>query len=313
MKYVVTGGAGFIGSHIVEELVKKGEDVVVIDNLSAGTNNLPDLPKDILEKIKFIKGDICDLNLLKEEFQDVDFVLHHAALISVRESVEKKDEYTAVIHEGTRNILEAARLNNVKRVVFASSCAVYGNTNIIPQTEQLETNPLSPYAELKLSAEKLCNEYYKKHGLKTIILRYFNVFGPRQSPDSTYAGVIPLFIKKVLNNETPNIYGDGEQTRDFVFVKDIVNVNLLACKANAGFGEPINIGTGQETSVNKILFLINKHLNKNVKPNFAPEKKEELKRACSDNTKAEKLLGFKAKYGFEQGLKETIEWIKTLD
>nr|MCK4929920.1 NAD-dependent epimerase/dehydratase family protein [Nanoarchaeota archaeon] len=197
-----------------------------------------------------------------------------------------------------------------KRVIFSSSCAVYGDTDQIPTKEDVQTNPLSPYAQLKLEGEKLCKEYYKKYGLKTISLRYFNVFGPKQNPDSEYAGVIPLFIKKVLNNKHPIIYGDGKQTRDFVFVKNIVNANLLACRANNGFGESINIGSGKETSVNRILMLINKYLNKQIKPRFASERKGELRRSCSDNSKAENILGYKEKYGFEEGLKVTIEWVK---
>ncbi|KYK25286.1 hypothetical protein AYK26_02280 [Euryarchaeota archaeon SM23-78] len=307
MKYVITGGAGFIGSHLVEELVKIGADVVVIDNLSIGRK---EVLRDVLNQISFVKGDITDFELLKKELEGCDFVLHHASLISVIESVEKPELYRKVNLEGTRNVLEAARLNNVKRVIFSSSCAVYGNTDKIPQTESMKPEPLSPYAQFKLKAEKLCDEYYKKHKLKTFILRYFNVFGPRQSSESQYAGVIPLFIKKVLNNETPIIYGDGNQTRDFVFVKDIVKANLLACKAKAGFGEPMNIGSGKEIRVNQILRLINKNLNKEIKPLFAPERKGELRRACSDNSKAEKMLGYKNKYDFEQGLRATIEWVK---
>lgn len=310
MKYIVTGGAGFIGSHVVEELVKKGEDVVVIDNLSTSKG---ELLKNFLNKIKFVKGDIRNFELLKKELKGADFVLHYAALISVIESFEKIDVYKEVNLKGTKNVLEAARLNNVKRVVFASSCAVYGNTNKIPQTETIETRPLSPYARFKLEGEKLCNKYYKRYGLKTAVLRFFNVFGPRQNPDSPYAGVIPLFIKKVINNKSPTIYGDGNQTRDFVFVKDIVNGSLLACKAKFGFGEPMNIGSGKETKINQILALINKYLNKEVKPVFASERKGELRRTCSDNSKAKKILGYNSKYDFNRGLIKTIEWIKERD
>jgi len=308
MKYVITGGAGFIGIHLVEELVSRGEDVVVIDNFS---NSRKGLLKKAWNKIKLIKGDVRDFKLLKKEFKNTDFVLHHAALISVINSLKNPELYKEVNVGGTRNVLDAARVNNVKRVVFASSCAVYGDTGIIPQTESLEPRPLSPYAKFKLEGERLCKEYYNKYDLKTIVLRYFNVFGPGQNPNSPYAGVIPLFIKKVLNNEKPVIYGCGDQTRDFVFVKSIVKANLLACKAKIGFGEAINIGSGKETSVNQILMLINKYLNKDVKPVFAPERKGELRRSCSDNTKAERILGYKEEYGFEQGLRATIKWVKS--
>jgi len=307
MKYVVTGGAGFIGSNLVEELVRQGEDVIVIDNLCSGRK---ELLRDVLDKIKFVRADIRDLAVLKKEFGSVDFVLHQAALISVTESVEKPELYRAINLKGTRNVLEAARHNDVKKVVFASSCAVYGNTSVIPQSESLEPNPLSPYATFKLEGEELCREYYEEYGLRTTALRYFNVFGPGQNPESEYAGVIPLFIKRVLENKRPVIYGDGEQTRDFVFVKDVVNANLLACKAKTGLGEAINIGSGRETSVNQVLKLINKHVNKSIKPRFLCEREGELRRSCSDNSKAERILGYRAEYGFEEGLRTTIKWVK---
>lgn len=309
MKYAITGGAGFIGSHLVKELVNRGEEVIVIDDFSTGKK---DCLQEVLDKIKLVKGDIRDFELLKKSLKEVDFVLHHAALISVTESVEKPELYREVIFEGTRNVLEASRINKVKKVVFASSCAVYGNIDHLPHKEYMKPKPSSPYALFKLEGEKLCEKYYNKYGLKTYILRYFNVFGPGQHPDSSYAGVIPLFIKKVLNNQKPLIYGDGNQTRDFIFVKDVVNANLLACnqEKESGFGEPINLGSGKETGVNQILELINKNLRKEIKPEFAPERKGELRRSCSDNSKAKKMLGFKNKYSFEQGLKNTIEWVK---
>lgn len=307
MRYVVTGGSGFIGSHIVEELVKQNQDVVVIDNLY---NTTKDKIKSSLKKIRFVEGDIRDLELLKKEFKGADYVLHLAALISVTESVRKPEEYHEVNVGGTRNVLEAARINNVKRVVLSSSCAVYGSTKKVPQDESLKPMPMSPYAENKLEGEKLCKEYYQKHGLKTICLRYFNVFGPRQDPKSPYAGVIPIFVQKLLDNEQPTIFGDGEQTRDYVFVKNIVAANLLACKAEKGFGEIFNIGTEKETSVNTILKLLNKHLGKNAKPVYAPAREGEMARACADCTKAKKALGYKVIYSFEEGLAQTISWLK---
>jgi len=307
MKYVITGGAGFIGSHIVEELVSQGHEVVVIDNLY---NTTKDKIKSSLKKIRFVKGDVRNLELLKKEFEGADFVLHLAALISVTESVRKPEEYHEVNVGGTRNVLEAAKLNNVKRVVFSTSCAVYGSTQTVPQDEKLQPMPMSPYAENKLEGEKLCKEYYEKHGLKTICLRYFNVFGPRQDPKSPYAGVISIFAQKLLDNVQPTIFGDGEQTRDYVFVKNVVQANLLACKAEKGFGEIFNIGTEKETSVNTILNLLNKYLGKDAKPIYAPAREGEMSRACADCTKAKKTLGYKVTYSFEQGLKENLEWLK---
>lgn len=307
MKCVVTGGAGFIGSHLAEALVKNGEEAVIVDNLCSGNR---DNLAGFREKVKFLKGDVRDLGFLKKAFRGVDVVLHHAALISVVESVDKPGLYHEVNVEGTKNVLEAARHNNVGRVVFSSSCAVYGETDDLPMREGQDVRPASPYAEDKLEAEKLCKEYYEKHGLKTMVLRYFNVFGPRQSPDSSYAGVIPLFVKKVLNNETPVIYGDGEQTRDFVYVRDVVRANLLALGAVRGFGEPVNIASGNEISVNQVLEAVNKVTGGKAVPKHAPERRGELRRVWADVDKADKQLGFKSRYDFEKGLAETVDWLK---
>jgi UDP-glucose 4-epimerase len=306
MKYLITGGAGFIGSHIASELVRRGEDVVIIDNLYTGKIGRL---SSIMDKIMFVKGDIRDLGFLKKEFKGVDYVFHHAALISVTESMEKKDEYHDVNVIGTRNVLEAARINKVKLVTMASSCAVYGDAKV-PMREDMEVKPISIYAINKHDDERLCKEYYEKHGLKTIIFRYFNVFGPGQDPSSPYAGVISIFIRKILNGETPTIYGDGKQTRDFVFVKNIVQANLLACKATSGFGEVYNIGSEHEVSVNNLVKLINKELKKKIRPDHAPERAGELRRALADSSKARKVLGFKPSVKFEEGLKDTIRWMK---
>ncbi len=315
MRYVVTGGAGFIGSHLVEELVKRGQDVVVIDNLSNG--RLERLKK-FMDKIRFVKGDILDIELLKKEFLNADYVLHYAALISVTESVQHPDQCMRINVDGTRNVLEAAMLCKVKRVVFASSCAVYGDTKIVPTKEDSKLNPLSPYAASKVEGEKLLKQYYEEHGLETIAFRYTNVFGPRQDPSSPYAGVISIFIKKILNNEQPIIYGDGEQTRDFVFVKNIVEANMLACKAKKVknekgidiFGNIFNISTQKEVSVNKLFSTINKLTHKKIKPIMAPAREGEIRRSCADCSKAKKFLGYKSKHSFEHGLKKTISWVK---
>ena len=306
MKYIVTGGAGFIGSHLVDELVRRGEEVVVVDNLVTGNKeNL----KNAYSKIRFAQGDIKNLGFLKKEFKGADFVLHHAALISVVESMSKPEDYELNNVQGTRNVLEAARINNVKRVVFSSSGAVYGNQPI-PFTEETQTELLSNYAKNKFEGEKLCKEYYDKHGLKTVIFRYANVFGPRQDPKSDYAGVISIFIKKLLRGEIPNIYGDGEQTRDFVYVKNIVEANILACKAESGFGEPINIGAGKETSVNELYRTISKILGNKENPNYAPAREGEARKAFLDITKAGRILGYKCRYDLMTGIKDTVEWFR---
>ena len=311
MKYVVTGGAGFIGSHLTQELVDQGEEVTVIDDLSTGNQQRL---KNISDKIRIVKGDIRDLEFLKKEFKGVDFVLHQAALISVPESIEKKELYKEVNVTGTGNVLEAARTNKVKRVIFSSSAAVYGDTESLPVKESTELKPLSPYAEFKIKGEQMCAEYYQKHGLKTIVLRYFNVFGPEQDPESEYAVVIPLFIKKVLENKSPIIYGDGDQTRDFIYIRNIVHANMLALKTDnqEAFGNPINIGSGQEISINQLLRLVNKNLGKKIEPEFSPEREGDIRHSCSDISKAKELLGYGNKYSFEQGLKETIEWFKNI-
>ena len=311
MKYVVTGGAGFIGSHLTQELVDQGEEVTVIDDLSTGNQQRL---KNISDKIRIVKGDIRDLEFLKKEFKGVDFVLHQAALISVPESIEKKELYKEVNVTGTGNVLEAARTNKVKRVIFSSSAAVYGDTESLPVKESTELKPLSPYAEFKIKGEQMCAEYYQKHGLKTIVLRYFNVFGPEQDPESEYAVVIPLFIKKVLENKSPIIYGDGDQTRDFIYIRNIVHANMLTLKTDnqEAFGNPINIGSGQEISINQLLRLVNKNLGKKIEPEFSPEREGDIRHSCSDISKAKELLGYGNKYSFEQGLKETIEWFKNI-
>src|SRR4030043_379906 len=308
MKCVVTGGAGFIGSHIVDELVRRGEEVAVVDNLVTG--NMDNLKQaQASDRIRFVKGDIKDLRLLKKEFKKTDFVFHHAALISVVESMDKPEEYELNNVQGTRNVLEAARINGVKRVMFSSSGAVYGHQPI-PFTEQTPTELLSNYAKNKFEGEKLCKEYYDKYGFKTIVFRYANAFGPRQDPKSDYAGVISIFIKKLLRGEIPNIYGDGEQTRDFVYVKNIVEANMLACKSESGFGEPINIGSGKETSVNELYMTISKILGNKAKPNYEPARGGEARKALFDISKAERVLGFKCKYDLMTGTRDTVEWFR---
>ncbi len=305
MKYVVTGGAGFIGSHIVEELVKKGDEVTVIDNLSFGKiDNI----KSVLNKIRFINGDIMDLELLKKEFKGKDFVLHQAALKSVPKSFENPEEYEDVNENGTLNVLKAALENNVKKFVFASSSSVYGDCNIFPQKENFAPEPKSPYAKTKLEAEKICYEFSKK-GLGTVSLRYFNVFGPKQDPNSEYAAVIPKFITSILNNKQPIVYGNGNQSRDFTFVKNVVHANIKACEKDVN-GEIINIACGKETTINCLLKKINNDLGKNIKAKYEKERKGDVKHTLADISKQKRLLKLEPEYNFDAGLKETIEWFK---
>jgi nucleoside-diphosphate-sugar epimerase len=303
MKYLITGGLGFIGSHTAEELVSQGEEVIILDNYSTGKEENISNFKD---KVEVIKGDITDFKFLKKAFENVDYVIHLAALTSVIESIEKPEKYQEVNVEGTKNVLEAARINNVKKVVIASSAAIYGDTKEIPTKENTQLDPLSPYGKNKLECERLCKEYYGKHGLKTIALRYFNVYGPRQDPTSQYSGVITIFNKRIKNNQKPIIFGNGKQTRDFIFVKDVAKANILSCKTEKGFGESYNIATGKETSVNQIVKVINEITDKQINPEHQQEREGEIKRSLANVKKAKDILRFTAETNFEEGMKKTL-------
>jgi len=307
-KVVVTGGAGFIGSHIVDKLVSLGAEVTVIDNLSEGKiENIA----QVKDKIRFIKGDILDFDLLKKEFKGADFVSHQAAKRSVPESVENPDPYNEVNVTGHLRVLQAARDCGVKRVVFASSSSVYGDTDKFPQEETDYPMPISPYAITKLTGEAYNKMFFELYGLETVSLRYFNVFGPRQDPSSQYACVIPKFILAVLNNKQPTIYWDGEQTRDFTFVENNANSNVLAClsKKKVG-GEVINICSGKGVTVNEILKQINEHLGTDIKAKFEPRRPGDVRHTKGEPSKAKKLLDYETTVGFKEGLAKTIEWFK---
>lgn len=304
---LVTGGAGFIGSNIVFELLKRGYKVKVIDNLITGRReNLA----PVIGKIKFIEGSITDLELLKKEFKDVDFVLHQAALPSIPRSIDNPIKTNDMNTNGTLNVLVAARDSSVKRVVYASSSSIYGDSEKLPKVETMTPNPLSPYAVTKLVGEHYMKVFYKIYGLETVTLRYFNVFGPNQDPSSQYAAAIPLFIKAMMNNKQPTIFGDGKQSRDFTYVQNVVEANILACTAKKAPGEVINIACGERITMLKLVQELNKILGKNIKPVFADIRKGDVKHSQADVTKAKKLLGFKVLVSFEEGLKKTVEWFK---
>lgn len=305
MKVLVTGGAGFIGSNLSEELVRRGFKVKVIDNLATG--NIKNI-EGFRSKIEFIKGDITDLKLLKSVMKDVDFVLHQAAIPSVQRSLEDPVRTNKANVEGTLKVLITARDCNVKRVVYASSCAIYGNSLILPKKEDMPYNPLSPYACTKMIGEYYCKQFSKLYGLDTISLRYFNVFGPKQNPDSQYAAVIPIFIKKILNNQKPVIFGDGTQTRDFIFVEDVIEANILAMKAKRGSGEIINIACGKQFDLNRLVMMLNKILDRKINPFFTKPKPGDIKHSLADISKAKKNLGYKPKISFEEGLKKTVKY-----
>ena len=305
---LVTGGAGFIGSNIAIQLVKDGYQVTVLDDLSTGYLKNLDTIKD---KIKFIQGSITDYDLLNKIMPGVDFVLHQAALPSVPRSIDKPLDSHANNATGIINILDAARLNKVKRVVFASSSAVYGDAKEKYKSEDLTTNPLSPYAVTKLVGEEYCRVFSELYDIETVCLRYFNVFGPQQDPASDYAAVIPLFIKAILADQQPTIFGDGTQSRDFTYVNNNVQANILAMHSDkVGKGETINVACGQAFSLLDLVAGINKALGKNIEPILADPRPGDIKHSLADISKAEKLLDYKTDIDFVQGLKLTIDWMK---
>ena len=305
MNFLVTGGAGFIGSHLVDALVQNGDKVKVLDDFSSGRReNL----EALLNKIKLIEGDIRDKTLVNSAMPGVDYVLHQAALRSVPKSLVNPELYNDVNINGTLNILKAAQQARVKRLVFASSSSIYGEGNIFPQKEDLLPLLISPYALTKLAGEYYCRIFSQIHKLETVSLRYFNVFGPRQSLENQYAVVIPKFITCMLKDESPPVHGDGQQTRDFTYVQNIVQANIKSAVAPEMKGEVFNIAGGRAYSVLDIINHINKILKKSIEPKFMPPRPGDVRDTLADITRAQKLLGFTPKVDFEQGLKKTIEY-----
>ena len=306
--YLVTGGAGFIGSNIVEALVNQGGSVRVLDNCATGKlSNL----EGIINRIEFIHGDVRNLSVVREAVRDIDYVLHQAALPSVARSVDNPIATNEVNVTGTLNVLVAARDAKVERVVYASSSSVYGNSPVLPKREEMPANPISPYAISKYAGEQYCKVFYTLYGLETIALRYFNVFGPRQSPSSQYAAAIPIFIKAFLEGKPPTIFGDGEQSRDFTFVENVVSANLLACHAEGAAGEMFNIACGKRTTVNDLARAIKNLLGSSVEPVYSKARKGDVRHSLADITKARRILGYEPKVDFEAGLQQTIEWMKS--
>ncbi len=305
--YLVTGGAGFIGSNLVEELIKRGEKVRAIDNFSTGRQeNI----EEFLPRIDLVQGDIRNLARVREAVEGVDFVLHEAALTSVARSIEDPLATTQTNINGTLNLLTAAREAKVKRLIYASSSSVYGDNPTLPKRENTIHNLLSPYAVSKLSGEYYCQVFYRIYDLETVILRYFNVFGPRQNPISQYAAVVPEFIKAMLNGKSPTIYGDGEQSRDFTFVENVVEASILACRKEKIAGEIFNIGCGKRTTINRLAKLISRLLDKNVEPIYTDPRPGDIRHSLADITKARRLLNYQPHINLEEGLKRTLKWYK---
>lgn len=305
--YLVTGGAGFIGSHIVDALLMAGHNVRVLDDFSSGkTSNI----QQVIDRITLIQGSIADLDTVKQAAEGVDYVLHHAALVSVPGSVDNPLAANLLNIDGTLNVLVAARDAGVKRVVYASSSAVYGNIPDLPKNEGMKTDLLSPYALTKLTGEHYCQLFTKLYGLATVTLRYFNVFGPRQDPNSLYAAVIPKFIETIIQGKRPIIYGDGMQSRDFSYVQNNVKANILACKMPGVEGEVFNISCGQSFTLIELVAAINQILGTRVEPIFEPIRAGDVKHSLADVTKATEMLGYSPSVTFIDGLEQLIRWTK---
>lgn len=301
---VVTGGAGFIGSNIVRTLSSENE-VIVIDDLSIGNlSNINDLIQN--KSITFIKGSVTDLDFLQKIFKNVDYVFHEAAIPSVPRSIENpiKSNYANV--NGTINVLVAARDNNADKVVYASSSSIYGDTPTLPKRENMSPNPLSPYAVSKVCGEYYCKVFNEVYGLATASLRYFNVFGPRQDPSSKYAAVVPNFINRVLNDSSPVVYGDGLQTRDFTYIKDVVNANILAAESNS-IGK-FNIAGGKRVSINDLAKMVMKIMRKDLDLIYKDSRLGDIMHSLADISKAKKELNYEPRFTLYKGLEETIEW-----
>jgi len=305
--YLITGGAGFIGSNIAERLVNDGQKVRVIDNLSTGKVENMD---GFSNKVEFVHGDIRYLNTVMEAMKGVDYVIHQAALPSVPRSVETPIESNDNNTNGTLNILYAAKENGVKRVVYAASSAAYGESPTLPKVETMIPSPLSPYAVNKLIGEYYCSVFSTVYNLETVALRYFNVFGPRQDPTSYYSAVIPKFIKAMLEGDQPVIFGDGEQSRDFTYIDNVVNANLLACKAPKAAGQMMNLACGDRMTLNELSENLKDILKVDIDPVYEPVRAGDIKHSLSDITKAKELLGFEVAVPLYEGLKKTAEWFK---
>ena len=307
-RYLVTGGAGFIGSHLVESLLARQHQVVVLDNLSTGAyHNIA----TFADSITFIQGDICAEKDLARALTGVDIVLHHAALPSVQGSLQDPYASHRVNSEGTLHLLIAARTAGVKRVVYAGSSSIYGDSEISPKTETMLPVPLSPYAASKLAGEYYCQVFTAVYGLETVVLRYFNVFGPRQDANSAYAAVIPKFITAIITNSAPTVFGDGEQSRDFCYVSNVVSANLLAAQAAHVSGKVFNIAGGAGTTLNQLLAYLQQITGTSIATSYAPPRSGDIRHSLADIGRARAELGYSPEISMEQGLKQTIAWFRS--
>jgi nucleoside-diphosphate-sugar epimerase len=309
MRYLVTGGAGFIGSNTVDELVRRGHSVVVLDDLSSGKEeNLA----ESRNKISFIKGNITDLEAVRKAVHEAECVLHLAARTSVPRSVKDPIETNRINVDGTLNVLVAARDAKVKRVVFAASSSAYGETPTLPKVETMQPEPISPYGVTKYVGELYAQTFGRVYGLENVSLRYFNIFGPRQDPGSPYSGVLAKFCTAFLEDAQPVIFGDGEQTRDFTFVENAVQANLLACEAPNVSGKVFNVGTGGRFSLNQTVELLCKISGRQLEVKHDPPRDGDIRDSQADIAQAREFLGYDPQVGFEEGLRRTFEWYRSV-
>lgn len=308
-KVLVTGGAGFIGSNLTEALLKKGHSVRVLDNFSTGRKENLRF-QEVFPTLEILEGDIRDLTLCQRAMKDAEVVFHQAALPSVQRSVEDPLDSNAVNSQGTLNILLSARDAGVKRVIYASSSSIYGDTPTLPKLEEMPANPLSPYALQKYIGEQYCRLFYQLYGLETVSFRYFNIFGPKQDPASVYSAVIPRFIDALLKGHPPLIFGDGEQSRDFTYIDNVVQANLLAMSAEHLQGEAINIACGKRVSLNQLLNILKEIVGSKVSPVHEEARKGDVKHSLADINKGKKILNYDPQVGIEMGLKKTVEFFQ---
>jgi len=305
--YLVTGGAGFIGSHLAEELLRRGQRVRVVDSLITGKRrNL-----EPLGGVEFVEGDLADPSIAADAAKGMDYVLHQAAIPSVPRSVKDPVASNRANIDASLNVLVAARDAGVKRVVYAGSSSAYGDTPTLPKREDMPTNPLSPYALQKLVAEQYCRMFTRLYGLETVTIRYFNVFGPRQDPGSPYSGVISLFSTALLERRQPVIYGDGEQTRDFTYIANVVDGVLRACEAAGASGEVINVATGGRISLNQLLQTMNRIVGTSIEATYKEPREGDVRDSQADISKARRLLGYTPLVDLEAGLRRTLDWCRT--
>ncbi len=307
-KFLITGGAGFIGSNIADRLLEQGHSVRVIDNFLTGKRE--NLSKALnSQRFELIEGDIRNLDTVRRACEGIDFVLHEAAIPSVPRSIDDPIATNEVNINGTLNVLKASYENKVKRVVYAASSSAYGDTAVLPKKEDIIPSPLSPYAVSKLTGEYYCRVFTSVYGLETVSLRYFNIFGPRQDPNSTYAAVVPRFITAMLKGESPTVYGDGEQSRDFTYIENVIHANINACYAPpAAAGRVLNIACGTRFTLNTVLRKLEEIFDKKANPKYLPPKKGDVKHSQADITNAANYIQYKIEVDFETGLRRTVDY-----